>query len=87
MRCAACDCELTSFESTRKSTVTGEYVDLCAGCFSYVANVFSTNENFGLFDAATDTMDFDTTPEDTQNVLIVPSKTDDSDGDNHEDKM
>ena len=33
MRCKACDCELSDFESTRKSSNTGEYLDLCNGCF------------------------------------------------------
>lgn len=35
MHCRACDCVLTDFEATRKSSVTGEYYDLCDqnGCF------------------------------------------------------
>lgn len=33
MRCAACDCKLSDFESTRKSNTTGEYFDLCNKCF------------------------------------------------------
>ena len=33
MRCQACDCELSDFESTRKSLETGEYLDLCNKCF------------------------------------------------------
>ncbi|UOF82027.1 hypothetical protein [Caudoviricetes sp.] len=37
MRCIACDCELTDYESTRKSAVTGEYYDLCNTCFSTIA--------------------------------------------------
>lgn len=32
MRCAACDCLLSDDESTRKSRVTGEYLDLCDHC-------------------------------------------------------
>ena len=32
MRCIACDRALTDYESTRKSSVTGEYVDLCNRC-------------------------------------------------------
>lgn len=36
MRCRSCDCELTDFESTRKSMVTGEYFDLCNSCFSTI---------------------------------------------------
>jgi hypothetical protein len=33
MRCLACNKALNDFESTRKSASTGEYVDLCNGCF------------------------------------------------------
>ena len=32
MRCMACDRALTDYESTRKSIVTGEYIDLCNNC-------------------------------------------------------
>ena len=39
-RCYACDKELNDYESTRKSRVTGEYLDLCDGCFSEVSDVF-----------------------------------------------
>jgi hypothetical protein len=39
-RCYACDCELTDYESTRKSRVTGEYLDLCDFCFGEIADVF-----------------------------------------------
>ena len=33
-RCYACDANLTDYESTRKSEVTGEYLDLCSRCYS-----------------------------------------------------
>lgn len=36
MRCRACDCNLNDFESTRKSKVTKEYLDLCNHCYSYI---------------------------------------------------
>lgn len=32
MRCTCCDKNLTDFESTRKSKVTGEYLDTCNKC-------------------------------------------------------
>ena len=35
MRCMACDRALTDYESTRKSSATGEYVDLCNRCAVY----------------------------------------------------
>jgi len=40
MRCYACNCELSDYESTRKSKVTGQYIDLCDHCFSEVSDVF-----------------------------------------------
>lgn len=33
-RCYACDANLSDYESTRKSEVTGEYLDLCNKCYS-----------------------------------------------------
>ena len=32
MRCAACNCNLSNRESTRKSAITGQYLDLCDSC-------------------------------------------------------
>ena len=32
MRCCCCDVNLTEFESTRKSAVTGDYLDMCNKC-------------------------------------------------------
>lgn len=34
MRCYACQVNLNDFESTRKSALTGEYVDLCNKCYA-----------------------------------------------------
>jgi hypothetical protein len=36
MRCVACNKNLNDFESTRKSIVSGEYLDLCNTCFHQV---------------------------------------------------
>jgi hypothetical protein len=36
MRCKACDEALTDYETTRKSLATGEYINLCQGCFSSI---------------------------------------------------
>ena len=36
MRCLACNKNLNDFEATRKSSTTGEYVDLCNHCFHNV---------------------------------------------------
>jgi len=36
MRCKACDVLLDDYEVKRKSTITGEYFDLCSRCLSYI---------------------------------------------------
>lgn len=33
MRCKACDVLLNDIEIVRKDKATGEYLDLCTGCF------------------------------------------------------
>jgi len=45
MRCCACNKNLSDFESTRKSTITGEYLDLCNGCYSGVGIVSQDRED------------------------------------------
>jgi hypothetical protein len=36
MRCRSCDEALTDYESTRKSLATGDYINLCRGCFDTI---------------------------------------------------
>lgn len=36
MKCQACDCLLSDYESTMKSATTGEYLDMCTNCLSYI---------------------------------------------------
>lgn len=43
MRCKACNKELSDSEAVRKSKVTGEYYDLCNGCYSYVQDALYYN--------------------------------------------
>lgn len=50
MRCLACNKELSDFEATRKSTETGEYIDLCNVCFSTIKDVVLPNEREDLKD-------------------------------------
>lgn len=38
MKCSCCDRILNSFESTRKSKSTGEYLDICNKCYSTIAD-------------------------------------------------
>lgn len=44
IRCFSCDCELSDFESTRKSKITQDYLDLCEDCFSTITDEFVSIE-------------------------------------------
>ena len=37
MRCLSCNRNLSDFESTRKYTTSGKYVDLCNSCFGTIS--------------------------------------------------
>lgn len=50
MRCRACDVVLSDFEATRKSRLTGEYLDLCDTCFAYVKDAVEVDEREDLRD-------------------------------------
>ena len=50
MRCKACDIELNDFEATRKSTTTGEFIDLCNRCYKAVKNDVQAIERYDLMD-------------------------------------
>jgi hypothetical protein len=36
VRCVACDKQLTDYEATRKSIMTGEFIDLCNDCYTHI---------------------------------------------------
>lgn len=36
MRCLCCNAILTPYESSFKSSMSGEYVDMCTKCFNFV---------------------------------------------------
>ena len=48
MRCLSCDKILNDYESTRKSTMTGEYIDLCNHCYSTIKDQIYTKERIDL---------------------------------------
>ena len=50
MRCKACNKALNEFESTRKSRESGEYIDLCNDCYTYVKDELQVVENFDFMD-------------------------------------
>lgn len=48
MHCLSCDCELSDYESTRKSARTGEYLDLCDSCLDPIREEFNLIERVDL---------------------------------------
>lgn len=59
MRCRACNCNLSDFESTRRSAISGDYLDMCNRCLGPIVDSVDTTENFELFDPTQDDL---TTP-------------------------
>jgi hypothetical protein len=59
MRCKACNTELNDFESTRKSSTTGEFIDLCNVCYNSVRNDVQAIERFDLMDVQDELDDSD----------------------------
>ena len=59
MRCKACNVELNDFESTRKSTTTGEFLDLCNTCYGSVKNDVQAIERYDLMDVQDELDDID----------------------------
>lgn len=51
MHCQSCDCELSDYESTRKSERTGEYIDLCDSCLEPIRDEFNLIERVDLLNS------------------------------------
>ena len=45
MKCLSCDHILTDKEATRKSALTGDFIDLCDPCFEPVKDDIAVVEN------------------------------------------
>lgn len=48
MRCLSCDRKLNDYESTRRYASSGDFVDLCNRCFSFVADDIPDLEGDGF---------------------------------------
>lgn len=59
MRCLSCNKQLNDYESTRKSANTGDFLDLCNGCFGTIRYDVDTIERPDLFHASDDEDDED----------------------------
>jgi len=51
MKCLACDKILSEFESTRRSLISGEFVDLCNTCYTNIEDDVPalSKEELGMF--------------------------------------
>ena len=61
MRCLACNKRLNSRESTRKYSSSGNYIDLCDHCFSFVSEEIPDTEDGISGDPDFDGVDFEDT--------------------------
>lgn len=68
MKCRVCDVLLSDFESTRKNAETGEFLDMCNYCFSYVKRSIETTERIDLLTEG-DHAELDTVYEDLDGVF------------------
>ena len=67
MRCLACNALMSDFESTRKSVVTEQYIDLCNNCYYTISNDVTAlertdlehEEDMVVDDSFTDSLDLD----------------------------
>lgn len=50
MRCLACNAQLNDFEATRKSKITGKFVDLCNSCYVSIREDLQVVERYDLMD-------------------------------------
>lgn len=48
MRCYCCNVELSDFEATRKSATTGQFLDVCNGCYYHIKEDVCTIERIDL---------------------------------------
>lgn len=48
MRCLACNVALSDFEATRKSAVSGSFLDLCNGCCAHTTEDIDTIDRIDL---------------------------------------
>lgn len=61
MRCVCCNKNLSDRESTRKAVNSGDYLDMCDGCFGTVADEFPYIEGHGKGPSRMEEEDMDET--------------------------
>lgn len=61
MRCVCCDKLLSNREAVRKGANTGEYLDMCDGCYSTIADSVAVVDGVGLDDDTEEDFDFEDT--------------------------
>ena len=50
MRCYCCDCELSDYEATIKSEVTGQYLDCCNTCLKESGVFYVSKQEMDSFE-------------------------------------
>ena len=66
MRCYACNKVLSSFEATRRSEATGDFLDLCNHCYSTIKSDVPALERYDLADGD----DLEDTTEDDEDGFV-----------------
>jgi len=59
MRCYCCDRNLNDYESTRKSLISGEYLDTCSRCLEDLNIDTEDREDLNPFDEVQDDYEWD----------------------------
>ena len=75
MHCRACDKLLTEYQSTLKNAVTGQYFDLCKGCFEDIKPFVKVIDRKDLISEA----DLDDTDDDNDLDLDTEASLEDYD--------
>ena len=57
MRCECCDRNLNDFESTRKSKVSGEYLNMCNKCVTEAGIAATTRDDLDPYEVLDEELD------------------------------
>ena len=64
MHCTICDALLSDFEATRKNAHTGEYLDMCSGCYQDFKEIIPTRDRRDLLKQSDIDLELDDLEED-----------------------
>ena len=58
MRCVCCNANLNDYESTRKSKVSGDYLDMCNRCFDFTDIDAEDRDDLPSYEVPDDEIEF-----------------------------